>query len=252
MVYTNPFIPSSPSLNNSTLPFHIHHRSYFFTKRSCCRCSRKARLPCRNAHETTSPCRHDGNESCQHPSSSFVPLRRRRDPLRWWHGRGIMPGSWVRDTGPARRIRQRYANIPNHCRLKDFQGRHLLTHAITTVPSPIQKPFQPTRHAPRTAGALRCCCVGGGFQERDGFVVDERRHLCGLAHPAREVGFEGVFVRVAFVVLFTYVFHDAVGKEGKCDGVDESLSSGAPYWVSVCLWEYCQLGSIFNILEGLT
>lgn len=161
-----------------------------------------------------------------------------------------MSRRWVRDASPARGIRQRHANIPNERRLKDFQRRHLLAHAIAAVPRPIQKPLEATLRAARTTGALRCRGVGGGFQERDAFVVDEGCHLGGLAHPAGEVGFEGVFVCVAFVVLLADVFHDAVGEVSKCDGVDESLGSGAPYWVSVCLLEYCKFASMFIVLRG--
>lgn len=81
---------------------------------------------------------------------------------------------------------------------------------------------------------MRTGCFGGTEEERGDDVVGEGRHLRGGCHPAGEVGFEGVLIDVAGVVLLADVFHYSVWEIVEYDCGEEVACAVFPD-VGLCL-----------------
>ncbi len=98
--------------------------------------------------------------------------------------------------------------------LHNAQSTHLLTHPITPIPRRIGRPMLPTRHAIRAAITLRRCRLGAGLQFRRDVIRGPGNDFRSRGHPAREVGFEGLLIRIAgsdCIDVFAGLFiHDVI------------------------------------------
>lgn len=119
--------------------------------------------------------------------------------------------------------------------LEDLQRRHLLADARAAVEALVAVPPQPARVV--GPAALQRCGGRRGAQLGHEQVFGEGGDLDGVGHPAREVGFEGALVDVAFAVGFAGDFaHDVAGGEEDVEAVDDVLEAGFPGGRLVGLW----------------
>jgi len=150
-----------------------------------------------------------------------------------------MSGGRIRYAGAARAISERHLLGLDDSAEEDFQGGHLLSGPVRTVPRGV---LGPALAAGRVVGeeaaiALLHGSGGGVSQERRDGGFREGRHLYRRRHPAGEEGFKRLLVGVALAGRLAELDHDAVGEviDGHC--LEDIRCSIRPDWIT-CLTNY--------------